>query len=677
MTHPDRRSRLLELRAQLQNADRQYHLLDAPIMADPEYDLLKAELRGLEEEFPELAHPESPSQTVGAGPRAEFTKSTHRAPMMSLENAFDEGDLRAWVTRAQRHLGGDAELSGFSVEPKVDGISINLRYAGRRFVSAATRGDGETGEDVTANIATIAMLPAQLNSEAPLVEFEVRGEVYVDKADFDAFNAALASGEERYVNPRNFAGGSLRQLDARITAKRPLRVVLYALPAAKEFGITRQSEVLATLATWGLPTESTRQRTLSSPDEVISHYHAFVAARDSLPFEVDGLVVKVDDLTLQEKLGARSRTPRWAIAWKLPAREASTRLLGIEISVGRTGALTPVAVLEPVFVAGVTVSSATLHNAEEIERLDVRVGDTVLVQRAGDVIPKITAVLPTEGHGERPRFVMPSACPICSTPVVLVPDEVVTRCPNLRCPAQVKARLRHFASVDAINIDGLGEKLIDQLVETGLARSPEDLFRLDAKVLAGLDRMGERSAAKLVAALEAAKQTTLPRLVFGLGIRHVGEVVARGLAQHYGTLGALTEASEESLTAAPDVGAVVAKSVRQFLDQEGGLALVRALEPIFRYPDPRANRPSAGALQGTIAVVTGTLDGISRGDAEALLREQGAKVTGSVSKATTFLLAGEDAGSKLEKARALGKPVLSLADLHAWIQTGNRPFPGN
>jgi DNA ligase (NAD+) len=675
MTDPGARARARELRRILDEANRRYYLEDDPSLTDAEYDRLLLELRDLEEAHPGLRDPGSPTQTIGAPPATAFAKARHRTPMMSLENVFDEAGFRAFVERTGRLLGVDAGLElTWTVEPKIDGISISLTYEDGRLVRAATRGDGETGEDVTANVRTIRGVPLVLPSDATRAAFEVRGEVYVAKRDFERFNRGRSEEEGRYMNPRNFAGGSLRQLDPAVTRARPLRVALYSIPEALALGIRTQSGVLALLGEWGFPTLSSwcRSATGSAAAEAA---HAWLRDnRDALAFEADGSVVKVDDLALAERLGARSRTPRSAVAWKFPAREEATVLKRITVSVGRTGALTPVAELEPVLVGGVMVSSATLHNQDEIDRLDVREGDRVVVQRAGDVIPKVVKVIPDPGHARRRRFRLPDRCPVCGTAVVEAGDEVVTRCPNGACPAQVKARLRHAASSDALDIEGLGEKLIDQLVDRGLVREIPDFFALDEETLAGLDRMGEKSARNLVRAIDRSRDTTLPRLIKALGIRHVGDVVAEILAPEVQDLEGLLAMSEERLTAIPEVGPVVARSIRADLQKPGRAQELRRLAAICRHPDP-VPRGARGPLAGLVAVVTGVLPGWSREEAESALKAAGAKIGSGVSRATSFVLAGEKPGSKLARARELGKPVLDEAAVRAWIETGRSPLP--
>lgn len=670
----DVKKRARELRELLEKANRDYYVLDAPTISDAEYDRLFKELQDLEEQHRELRSPDSPTQKVGAPPLDAFTKVTHQVPMMSLANAKSEEDFREWIERIRRRLGDDApESLALSAEPKLDGISISIVYEDGLYAQAATRGDGETGEDVTENVRTIRGLPLRL-TDGPSGRLEVRGEVYVTKSDFEAFNAKRSEEEGRFVNPRNFTGGSLRQLDSRITAERPLRVALYQLVGAEDMGLATQTEALDTIESWGLPVPRRWFRRCATEDDAAAWFAKLERGRADIPFEVDGMVLKVDEVPLWAILGSRSRTPRWAVAWKFQAQEETTTVEDIIISVGRTGALTPVAVLEPVFVGGVTVENASLHNQDEIDRLDVRVGDRVVVQRAGDVIPKVTKVIVEARETELPKFEFPIRCPICDSDVEVTEGQVVVRCPNPDCPAKVKARIRHFASQDALDIQGLGEKLVEQLVDEGHVKTPADLFRLTVEEVAALDRMGTRSAENLIGSIENAKSTTLPRLLFGLGIRHVGEVVAEILAIETGSLERLAELDDVTLAAIDGVGPIVAQSLCQWFSVPAHQDLVRDLVAVgVTYPQPV--RESAGSLlDGLTAVVTGTLPTLSRKDAQALLKQHGAKVASGVSRNTSFLLAGEKAGSKLKKANELGVPVLSEESLRAWLETGSRPW---
>lgn len=668
--------RISMIREAIRAHDHAYYVLDRPRVSDAEYDALMRELRTLETAHPEAIELSSPTQRVGGRPRDGFAKAVHRVPMLSLENAMGEGEFRAWGERLRRFLGSDAPASiGFHVEPKIDGISISLLYEHGVLVRAATRGDGETGEDVTSNIRTIRRLPLKLHDDGsgipPLLE--VRGEAYVTKADFEAFNARLPEGEPPYANPRNFAGGSIRQLDPAISATRPLRIALYALPDGRTLGVRSQTEVLQRLASLGLPTASDLNRSCADLLSCERRWAELDASRESLPYEIDGVVIKVDDLALQEKLGFKSREPRWAIAWKFAAREATTRLLDIAVYVGRTGVLTPTAILEPVSVGGVTVSNASLHNAEQIARLDLRIGDLVAVARAGDVIPQITRVV----EPKLPRsavFAMPTHCPSCGAAVVKVEDEVAVRCPNPTCQEQLKAHLRHLAWKDNLDIDGLGDKLISQLVDRNLVKSVSDLFDLDVTTLSDLDRMGVKSAQNVVDSIASAKTRPLPKWIAALGIRHVGAVVASTIADHARSLTVFRTLTRESLLAMPDVGEIVADAVVAWLAAPQNIELLDSLERAGVNPATPKVRSDDGPLKGMTAVVTGTLPDLERKDAEQWLRDAGAKVAGSVSKATTFVLAGEKAGSKRDKAESLGVPVLDLSAVRSWISGGSKPF---
>ncbi len=665
-------ARAAELFRLLHEASRRYYGTENPTLADAEYDRLLRELVELESAHPELRRPDSPTQRVGSPPVAGFAAAAHAAPMLSLENARDEGEFTAFAARC----GTDADALDWCLEPKLDGVSISLTYMNGVLVRAATRGDGETGEDVTANARTIRSLPLRLEASdrALPAQLEIRGEVFVNNTDFERFNDARTEDEGRFMNPRNFASGSLRQLDPKLTAARPLRIALYTLVDAARHGFSSQWQTLEQLQRWGLPVEIDHCRRMHGTAGVRARFAELAAARDTLPFEIDGMVVKLDSFRLQEELGFRSRTPRWAVAWKFPPREEATDLLGIEVSVGRTGTLTPVAVLKPVMLGGVTVASATLHNAEEIARLDARVGDRVIVQRAGDVIPKITQVLRELRKEPLPPFRMPERCPSCGTAVVQDTDEVALRCPNAACPAQRQARIFHFASVDAMDIRGLGEKLVEQLVAEGLVKTPADLFRLQPATLETLERMGSRSAEKLVQTIAAAKTRELSRLLFALGIRHVGAVVAENIARHCGSVDALRVATQEQLEAIPGVGEVVAASVVAWMSDSGNQRLLDELTAAgVQPPAPRSARQSA-RLAGHTVVVTGTLAGLDRRAAEELLQQQGAKVTGSVSAKTSFVLAGAEAGSKRTKAEALGVAVLDLETLQAWLAGGPSPL---
>lgn len=651
--------RAARLREQLAEAAHRYYVLDDPHLPDADYDRLLRELEALEAEHPELVTPDSPTQRVGAPPDTAFDPVTHRLPMQSLGNAFSEDEVRDFDRRVREALSEAPEQVAYAVEPKMDGLAVSLTYEHGVLVRAATRGDGNTGEDVTANIRTIASVPLRLHDNAPPALVEIRGEVFLPLAGFEQMNAEQAErGEKAYVNPRNAAAGSLRQLDPAVTARRPLAVFCYALGAVEGFDVpASHMALLEQLARWRLPV-SPHNRRVHGIDACLERYAELAKARASLPFEIDGVVYKVDDIALRDELGSVARAPRWAIAHKFPAEEASTTLEDVEFQVGRTGALTPVARLAPVFVGGVTVSNATLHNMDEIARKDVRVGDTVVIRRAGDVIPEVVRVLPEQRPDDADVIDLPGACPVCGSDVERVEGEAVARCTGgLVCRAQREAALRHFVSRHAMDIEGLGSKLITALIEADLLQSPADIYTLTVEQLAGLERMGDKSAANLVAAIDRSRETTLGRFIFALGIREVGEVTAKSLAAHFGDLDALMAADEEALLAVPDVGPVVAQHVRAFFEEPQNREVIQALRAAGVHW-PAASRSSGGPLQGKTLVLTGTLPDMTRDEAAARIEAAGGRVTSSVSKKTDYLVAGEAAGSKLAKAERLGVPVL-------------------
>lgn len=662
------------LRREILQHNYRYYVLDDPEIPDAEWDRLLQRLRELEAEHPDLVTPDSPTQRVGAAPAEEFAEVRHRIPMLSLDNAFADEDVLNFDRRARQRLGTEREFA-YSAEPKLDGLAISLTFEDGVLVRAATRGDGTTGEDVTANVRTIASLPLRLRGRAPKL-LEVRGEVFMPIAGFERMNAeAAARGDKVFVNPRNAAAGSLRQLDPRVTATRPLELFAYAVGVVE--GITlpsRHSEMLQQLRDWGLRV-CPEARVVQGVEGCLDYYRDVGARRARLPYQIDGVVYKVDDLDAQRDLGFVSRAPRWAIAHKFPADEALTVLREVEFQVGRTGALTPVARLEPVFVGGVTVSNATLHNMDEIERKDVHIGDTVVVRRAGDVIPEVARVLPERRPVGARVPKLPECCPVCRSPIERDADAAVARCTGgYRCSAQRKERLRHFASRRALDIEGLGEKIVDQLVEANLVAAPSDLFALDATTLAALDRMGEKSAENLRAAIDRARSTTLPRFLFALGIREVGESTAAALARHFGDLDALAAADLEAVQQVPDVGPVVASRVVEFFaDRDNRDELDRLREAGVRWPAEAKREVGEQPLAGLTFVLTGTLEALSRDAAEDALRALGAKAAGSVSKKTSYLVAGTDAGSKLRKAEELGVPVLDEAALLRVLQTKRPP----
>ncbi|MBX3705245.1 MAG: NAD-dependent DNA ligase LigA [Pseudomonadales bacterium] len=661
------RARLEALRERIRHHDHRYYVLDDPEIADRDYDALFDELAALEAAHPDLVTPDSPTQRVGGAPRGEFASVRHEQPMLSLDKCTSLTELEEWAARCRKLLGADAVLR-YTCEPKIDGVAVTLRYAARRLVLAATRGDGETGEDITANVRTIRAVPLVLDARDVPDLLEVRGEIYMALAEFEAFNQrARTEGRKMLVNPRNGAAGSLRQLDPRQTAERPLTMFCYGIGRVEgAWQPATQTEVLARLRDWGFRVNP-ETRLAEDLKACEGYLDDLLARRATLGYAIDGAVIKVDAFDQQQRLGAVTRKPRWAMAYKYPAEEATTRVNAVEFQVGRTGAITPVARLDPVFVGGVTVSNATLHNMDEIARLDLRVGDTVLVRRAGDVIPQIMAVSTALRPADARPVEFPTRCPACGAPIVRGENEVVARCSAgpLACPAQLKEGLRHFASRLALDIEGLGDKLIEQLVDRGLVREPADLFRLRAETLAELDRMGAKSAARLVAALERSRTTTFARFIYALGIREVGEATAQALAQHFGTLDALRAATPEQLEQVPDVGPVVAGQVSgYFQDPERQRAIDDLLAVGVIWPAAEATS-AGGPLAGETWVLTGTLEAMPRDDARARLRQLGAKVADSVSRNTTRVVAGPGAGSKLERARALGVPVLDEAELLA------------
>jgi len=658
---PSAGARVAELRSEIAAHDHRYYVLDAPIVSDAEYDGLFRELQGLEAQFPALVTPESPTQRVGGAPAATFEAVTHRVPMLSLNNAFSADEAEAFDRRVRLGLGVD-EVE-YAVEPKFDGLAVSLIYERGRFTIGATRGDGSAGENVTANLRTVGAIPLALagNAIPPLVE--VRGEVLMLKRDFVALNTAQAArGEKAFANPRNAAAGSLRQLDARITASRRLAFYAYGIGDVRWGSIAppaTHEALLLLLAALRFP--STKERAVvRGLAGLLDYYRQMGERRDGLPFEIDGVVYKVNDLALQERLGFASRAPRFAIAHKFPAEEMATEVVGIDVQVGRTGAITPVARLKPVFVGGVTVTNSTLHNEDEVRRKDVRVGDTVIVRRAGDVIPEIVRVVTAKRLAGASAFAMPAQCPQCGSAIARLPDEAVARCTGgLFCPAQRKQALLHFASRRAVDIEGLGDKLVDQLVDAGLVRTPADVYTLGIAQLAGLERMAEKSAANVVAAIEKSKDTTLARFIFGLGIRHVGEATAKDLARHFGGLDALLEADFVALLEVRDVGPVLAESIVRFVAEKHNRDVIAGLRAAgVRWSESEPQRASAGRLAGLTFVLTGTLPTLSREDAKARIEADGGKVAASVSKKTSYVIAGTDSGSKLEKARALGVPIL-------------------
>ena len=652
-------ARAAELRAQIAQHDYRYYVLDDPLIPDAEYDRLMLELRALESAQPELITPDSPTQRVSGTPGGSFGEVVHKVAMLSLDNAFSEEDVQAFDRRVHERLGVTGDLD-YVAEPKLDGLAVTVIYRDGLLAQAATRGDGLTGEDVTPNVRTIRAVPQRLRPPAPPL-LEARGEIFMPLAGFERMNReARERGEKVFVNPRNAAAGSLRQLDARITASRPLTAFFYGLGALEGAAPpARQSELLEWLRRLGLPT-SRDARTVRGVAGCLGYYRELGERRSSLPYQIDGVVYKLDDRADQERLGFVSRAPRWAIAHKFAPDEALTVVRDIEFQVGRTGALTPVARLAPVFVSGVTVSNVTLHNIDEVHRKDVRVGDTVVVRRAGDVIPEVVSVVPDRRREDARPVQLPERCPVCGSRVLRVEGEAVARCTGgFTCSAQRQEALRHFASRRALDIEGLGERMIEQLVERDQVKSPADLYALTLPQLAQLERMGEKSAANLLAAIEKSKQTTLPRLLYGLGIRDVGEATALALARHFGSLERLMSADERTIQQVPDVGPVVAAHIAAFFASEEHLRVIKALrDKGVTWPDLEPAPRSTGSLTGRTFVITGTLSSMTREQAQEALTARGAKVTASVSKKTSYIVAGGEAGSKLARAEELGVPVL-------------------
>lgn len=663
MSITDARARAEYLREALSEHNHRYYVLDEPSIPDVEYDRLFQELVALEEQHPELKAPDSPTRRVGGEALTAFDEVAHLVPMLSLDNVFDAQALRDFEQRIKTRLASDAPIV-FACEPKLDGIALSLLYRNGVLVRGATRGDGRKGEDITRNVKTIASVPLRLRGSGWPQELEVRGEVYMPRAGFAAMNeAALAKGEKVFVNPRNAAAGSLRQLDSRITASRPLELGVYGVAIRGDNSpCQRHSENLALLADWGFRVSAELQ-TVTGAEGCLDYYEYLLKKRDQLAYDIDGIVFKVDDISLQQQLGFVSRAPRWAVAHKFPAQEELTVLQDVEFQVGRTGAITPVARLEPVFVGGVTVSNATLHNVDEIRRLDVRIGDTVIVRRAGDVIPQIVQVVAERRPASAREIVMPTHCPVCGSEAERVAGEVVTRCTGgLICAAQRGEAIKHFASRKAMDIEGLGDKLVDVLVEKELIHHPGELYSLTAETLASLDRMGPKSAVNLVAALERSKSTTLPAFIYALGIREVGEATALNLAQHFGSLEAVMAADNAALLAVADVGPIVAAHIEHFFAEAHNREVIRSLrEAGVQWPDIEVSDAAELPLAGQTWVVTGTLESMSRDQAKAALQALGAKVAGSVSAKTHCLVAGPGAGSKLSKAEQLGVDIIDEA----------------
>jgi DNA ligase (NAD+) len=659
MTQKNHQQEVETLREQINYHNYRYYVLDDPEIPDSEYDRLLRQLEALETAHPELVTPDSPTQRVGAAPLDKFREVRHEVPMLSLGNAFSDDEVRDFDRRARERL--DVKQIQYSAEPKLDGLAISLVYENGVLARAATRGDGYTGEDVTQNVRTIDSVPLKLiGADYPRL-LEVRGEVFMSKSGFAELNKRQSkAGDKTFANPRNAAAGSLRQLDSQITATRPLEMYCYGIGKVEGGRLpATHSDILSVLRDWGIRVNP-EAAVLKGIDACVKYYNEILKRRDKLAYDIDGVVYKVDDLAQQEKLGFVSRAPRWAIAHKFPAEEEMTKLLDIDVQVGRTGALTPVARLDPVFVGGVTVTNATLHNQDEIDRKDVRVGDTVIVRRAGDVIPEVvSAILSKRKKGAR-RFKMPTQCPVCGSAVVRLETEAVARCTGgLFCPAQRREAIKHFASRRAMDIEGLGDKLVDQMDECGLVSDVADLFYLKADDVAALERMGQKSAENLIAALDKSRNTTLPRFIFSLGIRQVGEATAQSLANHFGTLEALRKARQPELEAVPDVGPVVAESISTFFKQPHNKEVIQKLiKAGVTWPDIEIRSVEELPLSDQTFVLTGTLTSMTRNDAKAKLQSLGAKVAGSVSAKTDYVVVGADAGSKAAKAEKLGVAML-------------------
>jgi DNA ligase (NAD+) len=668
--------RLSALRAEIEYHNYRYYVLDDPVIPDAEYDRLMRELLELEAAWPDLVTPDSPSQRVGAQPLKAFGEVQHALPMLSLNNAFTDADVLAFDRRVREGLGRPDALIEYAAEPKFDGLAVALHYERGRLVQGATRGDGYTGEDVTANLRTVRSIPLALPATDAPAWLEVRGEVLMLKRDFQRLNEqAREQGGKVFANPRNAAAGSLRQLDPGITARRRLTFFAYGIGRVEGVELPpTHAGIMDWLARLRFPVAAER-RVVMGAEGLLAYFRELGARRHALPYEIDGAVYKVNDQADQGRLGFVARAPRFAIAHKYPAQEEITVVEAIEVNVGRTGALTPVARLRPVFVGGVTVSNATLHNQDEIDRKDVRVGDSVIVRRAGEVIPEVVGVvLERRPKPEPPRFDILQhypVCPECGSKVVRAEGEAVVRCTGgLYCPAQRKQALLHFASRRALDIEGLGEKLVDQLVDRGMVRTPADLYRLDLASLAGLERMAEKSASNLLAAIDKSKQTTLARFIYALGIPNVGEATAKDLARHFGSLDALLAADVEALQQVPEVGPVVARSIVDFLAEAHNREVIEALRAAgVHWPEATGQRPKEGPLAGKTFVLTGTLPSLSRDQAQALIEAAGGKVSGSVSKKTDYVVAGTDPGSKLDKAQALGITILDEAGLRSLLDS--------
>ena len=671
MSPSDAASRIAELTELLNYHAHRYYVLDAPEVSDEQYDAWYRELRDLEEQHPELARPDSPTQRVGAPPGEAFGTVVHGVPMLSLDNAFSEPELREFDARLRRFLDLDPSAGlQYVCELKIDGLAISLTYEAGVLIRGATRGDGATGEDITRNLRTIRSIPLRLQGSPP-ARVEVRGEAFLSKAEFERVNRDRdEAGEPRFANPRNAAAGSVRQLDSSITARRKLDAYFYGTGLLEGCSLATHAEELDYLRGLGLRVNAT-SRLVSSVEGALGYVSEWSERRHDLPYETDGVVVKLNSFAQQGTVGATSHGPRWAIAYKFPAERRETVVEDIIVQVGRTGVLTPVARMTPVFIDGSTVSSATLHNQDEIDRKDVRIGDRVVIQKAGDIIPEVVEVLQDRRAGDPPRFRLPAACPVCGTPVVREAGEVATRCPNPNCPAQIKNTIRHFASRGAMDIEGLGPAIIDQLVDRGLVRDVADLYDLTKDQVAALDRMADKSADNLLGAIETSKRQPLDRLLFGLGVRLVGATAAQAIAQTFGSLDSIRSATVEALSGTAGIGPKIAESLAAYMASPDAARVIGRLK--MAGVDPRVERVAVAddSLANTTFVFTGALQTMTREEAEAIVRSRGGKATGSVSKKTTYVVAGEEAGSKFAKAQELGVTVLSEADFREL--TGLRP----
>ncbi|MBD1400152.1 NAD-dependent DNA ligase LigA [Pelovirga terrestris] len=649
-----------------------YHTLDAPEISDAEYDQLMQRLLQLERQYPELIAPTSPSQRVGSAPLEKFVPAIHSEPMLSLENAFNHDDLIAFDERIKRFLATSADIE-YLCEPKLDGVAVALTYDNGTLIRAATRGDGTTGEDITQNVRTIRSVPLQLQNDFP-DRVEVRGEIYIDLADFRQLNQLRRdAGETPFANPRNLAAGSLRQLDPRLTAARPLQISCYGIGTLTSQAPQTHQQLLDDLSRWGLQVNLAETRCVTNIHAVIQRYQQLLERREELEYEIDGMVVKVNHRDLQEELGVKSRTPRWAIACKFPPRQAETVLESVRLQVGRTGAVTPVAGLTPVNVGGVKVASASLHNWDEIERLDAHIGDTVIVERAGDVIPAVVRVIKEKRTGAEQVIPRPSHCPVCNSPLVQEDDEVVPRCQGIDCPARLKESLKHFCSRGGMDIQGMGDRYIDQLLRLQLVTTIADLYRLKKEDLFQFERMGDKLADNLLTAIENSKNRPLANLIYALGIRHVGSHTARLLAQQFGNLDRLAGASYDTLIAIHEIGPQVAGSIVNFFAANKNRALLSDLTELGIAPPAEDRQPTGKRLEGKTIVLTGSLERFTRKQGEELVVQQGGRASGSVSSKTDYVVAGPGAGSKLDKARSLGVTVLSEDEFLELIAAGENP----